>query len=179
MLVMEPRCQFQKIKVLVLICKNLILSHLLLPKLKDGLAAALAGAAAVGANWKPVDLVEVAGAEVVARVPNDATDVEVDSWKPPVAALLVAAAVASVEGLGELKLKLGTVATGFLDASELGAWLDATAKVGLGTTGEVEETTGAWIEVVTLVADDIEARGLLFAGSSCFFTSSTSGSGSW
>lgn len=153
----------------------------MLPKLKDGLAAALAGAAAAGANWKPVDVVEVvvAGAEVVARVPNDGTDVEVDSWKPPIAAVLVAAAVASDEGFGELKLKLGTVATGFLDASELGAWLDATAKVGLGTTGEVVETTGAWIEVVTLVADDIEARGLLFAGSSCFFTSSTSGSGSW
>jgi hypothetical protein len=122
------------------------MSYLLLPKLNEGVAAALAVAAPSGLlNWKPpivgVEVV-VAVAEVVARAPNDAVDADVDSWNPLVAAVLVAVVAASDEGLGELKLKLGTLAATLLGASVLGAWLVATENVTFGTSGEVE-TTGA------------------------------------
>lgn len=79
----------------------------------------------------------VAAAEVVARAPNATVDAEVDNWNPLVAAVLVAV---SDEGLGELKLKLGTVAARLLGASELGAGLEVTENVVFGTTGEVEMT---------------------------------------
>jgi hypothetical protein len=124
------------------------ISYLLLPKLNEGVAAALAVAVAAPSgllNWKPLRVgveVVVAEAEVVARAPNDAVDADVDSWNPLVAAVLVAVVAASDEGLGELKLKLGTLAARLLGASVLGAWLVATEKVTFGTSGEVE-TTGA------------------------------------
>lgn len=169
-------------------------TNLLFPKLNEGVAAALAGAVAATSGfviWKPLRVgveVVVAGGTAVVKDPKEVVDAEVDSWNPvdadvdswnPVdAAVLVAVAAASNEGFGEFKLKLGTVAAEFLVASVLGAWLEVAENVVFGTTGEVEETTGAWIEVVTLVTDDMEAKGVLAAAVSLGFTSSISGSGS-
>jgi hypothetical protein len=121
----------------------------LFPKLNEGVAAALAGAVAAASgfvNWKPlivgVDVV-VAKVAVVVKDPNEGVDVEVESWNPVDAAVLVAMAAASDGGFGELKLKLGTVSTELLEVSELGAWLEVAENVVFGTTGEVDETTGA------------------------------------